>query len=461
METWKVLNPKGFYLCTGMLAGFKKFIRKETLFRREDRILLAVSGGLDSVVMTDLFHQSGLKFAIAHCNFKLRGKESDRDERFVMKLAKRYEVPFFVQSFPTKDYSKNMGISVQMAARELRYAWFEEILVSQGYRYVATAHHLDDQAETFFINLLRGTGISGLHGILPKQGSVIRPMLFTGRDEIMKFAGLNHVTYREDSSNRSDKYLRNRIRRQVIPLLKKINPDFPSAIKETIMHLREFEEIGNNSVEEIRKRITRKEKNGILIDIDALRKLTPQGTFAWELLSPFGFNKSVTDDILASLGRNPGKIFFSPTHRLTRDRETLILETIEKDKAIRNYAVGDFISTKKISVPIPLIFRKIKKSKETVIPTSRREASLDLGKIIFPLIIRRWEPGDSFHPFGMERKKKISRFFIDEKFSLPNKEKTWLLCSGEKILWVIGHRIDHRFRVTSHTSLVLRITSSG
>jgi tRNA(Ile)-lysidine synthase len=444
-----------------MLDGFKNFIRKEKLFDEEDKILLAVSGGVDSAVMAELFRSSGYKFAIAHCNFQLRGKESDEDEKFVRKMAKRYGIPFFIQSFPTSKYAKGMGISLQMAARDLRYEWFGEILRMEGYRFVATAHHLDDQAETFLINLLRGTGISGLHGILPKHGTLLRPMLFTGRDEILKFAKRNKIDFREDSSNRSDKYLRNRIRRHVIPLLEKINPEFPSAIRETISHLRDFEKIGNLMVNEVRDQITQREKERILINIDAIRRLRPLETFAWELLSPYGFNRSVTGDILKSLNRSSGKTFLSETHRLTRDRKTLILEPVEKDIHPICYKVIDFKSSKKLTVPVSLFFRKIKKSEITVIPVSRYEASLDLHKITFPLTIRKWAPGDAFHPFGMNGRKKLSRFFIDEKLSLPDKENTWLLCSGDKIAWVIGHRIDHSFRITSKTREILRVTMKG
>ncbi len=444
-----------------MLDGFKNFILKENLFNGEDKILLAVSGGVDSVVMTRLFREAGYSFAIAHCNFNLRGKESDGDENFVRKIAKRYGVPFFSNSFPTTIYAKERGISLQMAARELRYEWFGELLKKENFRFVATAHHLDDQAETFFINLIRGTGIAGLHGILPKQDTLIHPMLFTCRDEILTFAKRNRITYREDSSNSSDKYLRNRIRRQVIPLLKKINPEFPSALKETIHHLRNFEEIGNTLIESVRKRITTRDKARQLIHIAGLRELSPLETFSWELLSPYGFNRSVISDIISSLDSSPGKIFFSKSHCLTRDRECLIINPIVTILLSKTYTIEDFVQSKTVHRPVRLSFIKLRKTNVTEIPTSENVASLDLRKLTFPLSIRKWQSGDAFHPFGMKGRKKLSRFFIDEKFSIPEKENTWLLCSGDKIAWVIGHRIDHRFRITSKTREILRLTFRG
>jgi len=441
-----------------MLNDFNNFIRKEQLFDTTDLILLAVSGGLDSIVMTELFYLSDLKFGIAHCNFNLRGNESDKDEQFVRDIAARYRVPVFVTSFPTSDYAKKNGISIQMAARELRYNWFEKLRVQEGYAFIATAHHLDDQIETFFINLLRGTGISGLHGIPPKQGTIIRPLIFAFRRQLEKFAKERSLPYREDISNKSVKYVRNRIRHHILPLLKEINPEYDQAITETINRIREFEQIGYQLIDERRHQIIKRERDRHIIEIVRLRALTPISTYAWELFSPFGFNQSVIDDILTCTDDVAGKTFFSPTHRLIKDRKHLIILPIEKEKKSRQYRIPDFKEKKKILQPLQLFFRKQSFTKTVEIPISRNCASLDYKKLEFPLTLRKWAAGDAFYPFGMNKKKKISHFFIDEKFSISDKENAWLLCSGRQIIWVVGHRIDNRFRITSQTKEILQIT---
>jgi len=441
-----------------MLNDFNNFIRKEQLFDTADPILLAVSGGLDSAVMTELFHLSHFKFGIAHCNFNLRGKESDKDEQFVRELAAQNHVQVFVKSFPTSEYAASHGISIQMAARELRYDWFEKLRVQEKYSFIATAHHLDDQIETFFINLLRGTGISGLHGIPPKQGIIVRPLLFTFRRQLEKFVSERGLPFREDSSNNSVKYIRNRIRHQILPLLKEINPEYDQATTETINRIREFEQIGFQVIDERRNQIIKRERDRHIIEIARLRALTPIGTFAWELLSPFGFNQSVIDDILACQDHVAGKTFFSPNHRLIKDRKHLIIMPLEKEKKSRVYRISNFKVKKKIIQPLPLLFRKLPYTKTVEIPISKNCASLDCKKLEFPLTLRKWEAGDAFYPFGMNKKKKLSHFFIDEKFPLSDKENTWLLCSGRQIIWIVGHRIDHRFRITSQTKAILQVT---
>ncbi len=440
-----------------ILDDFRNFAEKENLFNAGDPVLLAVSGGLDSMVMTELFHLNRQKFGIAHCNFNLRGEESDKDEQFVRETAKKYRVPVFVTSFPACEYAKEKGISVQMAARELRYNWFEEIRTREGFYFIATAHHLDDQIETFFINLLRGTGISGLHGILPKQGTIIRPMLFAFRQQLATYAKEQKLKFREDSSNQSDKYIRNRIRRQVLPLLKEINPEYSRAITETINRVRDFEQIGNQLIKSMQSLIIKTEKDRSIIDIAGLKKLSPLRSFAWELISPFGFNQEVIDEMLACPDHVSGKTFFSPSHRLIKDRMYFIIQPLRTEKKSHLYRIENFWKKKTIRVPVPLSFRKIRNSGNIDIPASGKWASLDADKLEFPLILRKWEAGDFFHPFGMNKKKKISHFFIDEKFSLYDKENTWLLFSGQQVIWVVGYRIDHRFRVTSRTKEILRI----
>jgi len=446
-----------------MLKEFKTFISDQTLFNPNDRILLAVSGGIDSVVMSELFHRAGYVFGIAHCNFGLRGKESDADEAFVEKLAGKYKVPFYCKQFLTVKDAKEKRISIQMAARELRYQWFEELLLKEKYHSIATAHHLDDQVETFFINLLRSTGIAGFHGILPLQGNLVRPLLFTYRDSIEGFARKYKLNCREDSSNLETKYLRNKIRHEVIPIFRELNPAFPHILTETILRMRETEVIFRNSIEEARKKIIRKDKNGIHIRIEDLKKLTPVDIYAFELLYPFGFNEAVIRDILHSPDDSSGKIFYSPTHRLIKDREELILNPLpdKKESRLKNAEISIPENKKETRKPIHLTFTKTATGKKFSIDTSKEVANLDLRKIVFPLILRRWKKGDSFYPFGLNKKKKLSDYFIDNKLSIPEKENTWLLCSGIHILWIVGHRIDHRFRVTSQTKEVFQVRWIG
>jgi tRNA(Ile)-lysidine synthase len=442
-----------------MLKEFKSFIASEKLSGTENKILLAISGGIDSVVMSELFHRAGYSFGIAHCNFGLRGMESDADEAFVEQLAKKYKAPFFCKRFLTAKDANKKGISIQMAARELRYKWFEEIRIKEKYSSIATAHHLDDQMETFFINLLRSTGIAGFHGILPKQGNLIRPLLFSYRVNIEAFARKYKLAFREDSSNAEIKYLRNKIRHEIIPIFRELNPAFQQILSETIQRMRETEVIFRNSIEEARKKIIRNDKTGTHIRIGDLKQLTPIDIYAFELLSPFGFHEAVIRDILHSPDDASGKIFYSSTHRLIKDREELILNplTSKKESRLKNAEISIPENKKEIRKPIHLSFIKTTTGKKFSIDSSKEVANLDLRKIMFPLILRRWKKGDSFYPFGMNKKKKLSDYFIDRKLSIPEKENIWLLCSGLHILWIVGHRIDHCFRVTSHTKEVLQV----
>ena len=442
-----------------MLKEFKTYISDQDLFKPNDRILLAVSGGIDSVVMSELFHKAGYSFGIAHCNFGLRGKESDADEVFVEKLAGRYKVSFYCKRFLTTKDAKEKGISIQMAARELRYQWFEEIRVNEKYAFIATAHHLDDQVETFFINLLRSTGIAGFHGILPRQGNIIRPLLFSYRDNIEAFARKYKLIFREDSSNQETKYLRNKIRHEVIPVFRELNPAFPQILTETILRMRETEIIFRKSIEATRKKIIRNDNNGIYIRIEELRKLSPVDIYAFELLSPFGFHEPVIRDILHSINDPSGKFFYSSTYRLIKNREELILNPLSENKEsrVKNAEISIPENKKEIRKPVHLSFTKTTTGKKFSIDPSKEVANLDLRKIVFPLLLRRWKRGDSFYPFGLNKKKKLSDYFIDSKLSILEKENTWLLCSGIHIIWIIGHRIDHRFRVTSQTKEVLQV----
>ncbi|MCK9202990.1 MAG: tRNA lysidine(34) synthetase TilS [Bacteroidales bacterium] len=450
-----------------MVDPLQRFISENDLFSPDSHILLAVSGGIDSVVMTDLFYRAGYHFGIAHCNFQLRDKESQDDEQFVRDLAAKLKVPFFVKKFDTSGLAAQEGISIQMAARKLRYEWFEETRSDHHFDFIATAHHLDDQIETFFINLIRGTGIQGLHGIMPKKGRIIRPMLFTSRKEIETYAFSHPISWREDRSNSETKYLRNKIRIEILPLMKSINPDFLNGITGAIHQIRNIEAIWKDEVNRTRQKIIHETGHEIRIDIPKLARLKPLQPLAWELLSPYGFNETVIHDLLSSLQKESGKVFFSKTYRLIKNRDELILEPLgisvsDSPSGHSRYAgpeqqylidYGDFIT----ETPLSLRFSIKTIDQKFEIPLTPSIASLNLSRLSFPLILRRWQTGDTFYPFGMNKKKKLSDFFIDHKFSLPDKENCWLLCSGKQIVWVIGYRIDHRFRITSRTEKILQV----
>ncbi len=446
-----------------MLNLFKSYIQQEKLFSSKEKILLTVSGGIDSVLMCELFHLAELKFGIAHCNFQLRGDESDQDEVFVKTLAKKYKVEFHSIKFDTSSFAKKNKLSTQIAARQLRYKWFEEIKEEFKYKYIATAHHQDDSIETFFINIIRGTGISGLHGILPKQGNIIRPMLFTTKEEIKAYAKKNKIKYREDSSNASDKYVRNKIRHLIIPVLKELNPSLEKTITNNIQHLRDVELIYKNDIENKRSKIVKastKNINETIISIKLLKKLKPITTYLFEFLKPFNFNAATVEEIIVALDAESGKQFFSDTHRLIKDREYLIIEKLKVQSSktpVQSLKVqsAKFVvrrNQKEIAIDeLKLSFNKSAKTLNFKLLTLNSLAQLDFGKLEFPLEIRKWQKGDTFYPLGMKGEKKLSDFFIDKKLSINQKENTWLLTSKGKIVWVIGQRMDDRFKITDTT----------
>ncbi len=446
-----------------MHSSLQSFIKKENLFSPSEKILLTVSGGIDSVMMCELFYKAGFKFAIAHCNFQLRGEESNGDEKFVAALAEKYNAPFHIITFNTSAFAKKNKLSIQIAARQLRYQWFEEIREKFNYKYIATAHHQDDSIETLFINLIRGTGISGLHGILPKLGNIIRPMLFTNKIEIEKYASKNELQFREDRSNASDKYVRNKIRHQVIPVLKELNPVLEKTITDSMRHLRDIELIYKNDIEAKRSEILKQENSTVLISIKQLKKLDPAVTYLYEFLKPFNFNTSSSSEIIAALESESGKQFFSTTHRLIKDRDFLIIEKISGPKnqipGTNEIQASEKFQIKKsqkelIFNGLRLNFKTDAKPANHLLQTKNTCANLDFDKLKFPLEIRKWQQGDAFYPLGMKGRKKLSDFFIDKKLPISQKENIWLLISGGSIAWVIGQRIDERFKITNKTQKI-------
>ena len=432
-----------------MVQKFNEHIVATLPFLKEKKLIVACSGGLDSVVLTHLCTSSKLDFALAHCNFSLRGAESDADETFVANLASRLGVDFFVQRFDTEQYAENHRISVQMAARELRYKWFDELLQSKGLDYVLTAHHADDSLETFLINLSRGTGIEGLSGIPEVNGTIVRPLLPFPREAVLEFAATGGIDWREDSSNASSKYLRNKIRHDVVPLLKGLQPALLQNFQHTQDYLRQTKDLANNYLEELRSKLFQQGNGVVEIPIAELQKLKPLDAYLYGLFNGYGFTE--WNDVRDLLTAESGKQVFSKTHRLLKDRECLILaEMMPEQKA--TYRVD--LDGSRDGLPINIQLEEV----ESFEKQAQNVVFLDKEKLIFPLELRNWKKGDYFYPFGMRGKKKLSKFFKDEKMDLISKEKQWLLCSDDEIVWVLGKRADERFKVEKSTQKILKIT---
>ena len=437
-----------------MLSAFQSYVTHSLGLGSQENILLAVSGGIDSVVMADLFIRSGFHCAFAHCNFGLRGEESEGDEYFVRNLASVKGIPCFTRRFNTEEYAAAHKISIQMAARELRYAWFEQLRKEKTFRRVAVAHTRSDQIETFLINLSRGTGIRGLTGMQAVAGNLIRPVLFAGRTDIQAYARSQQLPYREDASNQEVYYTRNRIRHLIIPGFQELNPRFEQTLEDNIRKLKEVEEVFLDAVEQAKELLVNRAGDHVWIDLNGLNNRAAPATLLFEILKDYHFSSPQAQDIFASLTGSPGKQFFSPTNRLIRDRDRLIITPCEEE-CERIYYIEEEIGM--INEPLRLAFRIVENSPGNEFPRNRDIACLDYGLVSFPLIIRKWRKGDYFHPLGMEGMKKLSDFFIDRKYSLLEKEKAWLLAMGDRILWIIGERIDHQFRVTEDTSRILQI----
>jgi tRNA(Ile)-lysidine synthase len=436
-----------------MLNRFFEFVKEKQLFEPHQKVLLAISGGIDSMVLLHLFEKSGFEYGIIHCNFNLRGKESDGDETFVRQQVLIHGVPAFFKNFETEEYAQLNGISIEMAARELRYEYFEKIRQEHHYDFIATAHHQDDLIETFFLNLSRKTGIRGLTGIKEKTGNLIRPLLFAGRPEIEDFARANFIDFREDSTNNEVVYQRNFLRHKVLPLLQELNPAFKKNILASIENLRETEQVYTNCIQNESKKVLQEKRTEPVIEIEALLKTQFPKVLLFEILSGFNFNAAVTDEIFQSFSNDSGKQFFSKTHRVVKDREQLFITPLgEREERIF------YIEKEDIELFEPMHLGLEKESAEGFkIRKESRFACLDFNQLEFPLLIRKWRQGDYFQPLGMTGLKKVSDFFIDEKIPLHEKENTWLLCSGRKIVWIMGLRIDNRFKITPETKTVFKI----
>ncbi|MCO4293572.1 tRNA lysidine(34) synthetase TilS [Solitalea sp. MAHUQ-68] len=422
------------------LLPFKNFITTQGLFNPNEKVLLAVSGGVDSVMMARLFEAAHFNFGIAHCNFQLRGADADTDSAFVSQLAQELGVAYHQVKFNTLAFAEGRKISIQMAARELRYSWLREIKKEYGYDYIAVGHHKSDTVETVMINMLRGTGLAGLHGILAKRDDIIRPLLFLTRDEIESMANMCSVNFREDLSNRSSKYVRNKLRNEVIPILKEINPDLERSFSQTIEYVKESEELVNLYLDEKRELLFKFQKDEILIDIEKLQHEKQLHGLLYGLLRPYGFLSSTVTEIIGAFDAQPGKQFYSPSHKILKDRTELILTSL---------------STETEPLSIERLFNaRVETNKSFGIPFSNQIGCFDYDKLKFPLEVRNWQAGDAFTPLGMKSKKKLSDFLIDLKIPLNEKEKVKVVLSGTDIIWVAGYRINDRYKITPNTQKV-------
>ena len=443
-----------------MLEKFKKYIAANNLIKPGDRILLAVSGGIDSMVMTHLFLQTGNKLGIAHCNFSLRGEESDLDEEMVSKYAAEHNIEMFSTRFETKAYARENGLSVQMAARELRYRWFEQIRKDHGYDSIAIAHNLNDNIETMMINLIRGTGVPGLTGMKPDVNNIIRPMLFATRQEIIYYCNRNSINYREDLSNADTKYLRNKIRHLIIPMLKEINPSVESTLNETAERFTGINEIVNDYINDLREKVSDITDEYIAFNISLLKPYIHKKVILFELFRPYGINDVPLTDLIHLIEGKTGGRLFTGTHRIVKNRKELLVQSTRHEKdGIR--LILSFSHFERI--PEIENVKSVRITGKFKIPDSQSIACIDPDKLSFPLVVRKWNTGDYFYPLGMNHRKKLSDYFIDRKYSIFDKENALILESEGKIVCILGDRIDNRFRITdsSKNALIINVRQKG
>ena len=433
-----------------MLALFQEHIAQQKLFQKEERILLAFSAGIDSVVLAELLLASKFKIGIAHVNFQLRGNESDENENFAKAFAAKHSLPFYSIRFDTEAFAAQEKISIQMAARKLRYDWFETIRLNENYDSIVTAHHLSDSIETFFINVSRGTGIAGLHGISLHINYIKRPLLPFTKKEITAYAEKNNFEWQEDSSNQKDAYLRNQIRHHIVPEFEKINPSFANQMDELLLEISEVEKIKNIWLSDLQNIGLEKKDGHIRISIDWLKSLAQGKYFLSQTLKSFGFSITSSNDCWKALDKQSGIQFFSASHRLVKDRTHLLIETLSEEQLAQQAAATHFLwqPSQMVLDLGPFVIEGLESTSVPALDQlSSNQACLNADLLEFPLQIRKWQAADSFQPLGMQGNKKLSDFFIDEKFSLIEKDNTFVMVSGTDIVWVIGHRISEKYKV--------------
>jgi tRNA(Ile)-lysidine synthase len=455
-----------------LLNSFQQYIKQQHLFQPKDKLLLAVSGGVDSVVLCELCKQAGYDFVIAHCNFQLRGEESERDEEFVRALAEKYGVVFYSKTFDTKTVSQKEKKSIEATARDLRYNWFNELIGNTQLaksnevpavncplpvaHWLLTAHHANDNIETVLMNFFRGTGIKGLHGILAKQNKIIRPLLFATKKELVAFADENKLQFVTDYTNAENDFTRNYFRNELIPSIQKVFPEVEENILKNIGRLGEAEELYNQAITLHKSKLLQQKGNEIHIPVLKLQKVQPLATIVYEIIKHYNFTAHQTEEVIALLESESGKYVQSSSHRIIKNRKWLIISP-NQTTAAQNILIEEEVSLQFAMGTLQV--KKIINNQFSII-NNQQVAQLDAAEIKFPLLLRKWKQGDYFYPLGMQKKKKVSRFFIDQKLSLTQKEKVWVIESNKKILWVVGLRIDDRFKVTDKTKEVLQINLS-
>jgi tRNA(Ile)-lysidine synthase len=440
-----------------MLQKLSHILRQNFPFLKDKKLLIAISGGIDSVVLTHLLSVLNFNISLAHCNFNLRNTASDLDTVFVKELAEKLQIKCFTTSFQTAKIAKENKESTQITARNLRYTWFQETLQAHHFDFVLTAHHADDNLETFLINLTRGSGLDGFTGIPEVNGNIIRPLLKFSRNEIESFAKENGILWREDQSNASTKYVRNKIRHKILPVLKEINPSLLETFSKTIEHLKESAQIIDDSIEKISKNVVLKENGIAKFKVDKLQQLSNPKAYLYQLLKTYNFSEF--NDIYNLLSAQSGKQVFSKTHVLLKDRDVLILskrENLSEDQKAQEVTFSISKNTAKITTPVHLTLEEV--TEQSI--QNKNTIYVSKESLKHPLIVRKWENGDYFYPAGMQGKKKLSKYFKDEKLSLLEKQNTWLLCSADdSIIWIIGMRKDNRFKIETKTSKTyLKIT---
>lgn len=435
-----------------MQRKVQNYIEKHHLLTPGAKIVVGVSGGADSVALLHLLHSLAYDCIIAHCNFHLRMDESDRDETFVRNMASELKIPYYSIDFETTKYAEAHKVSIEMAARDLRYAWFEELRLKLNAEAILVAHHADDSIETLLMNLVRGTGLRGMTGIPARNGNVVRPLLCCSREEILNYLIKYDLEYVEDSTNASSDYTRNKFRNEVLPLLEKINPSVRQTLYKTVERFEDIEGVFNQAISEITTKIVIKSDKTTKIDVLQLKSLDNYSTVLFEILSPFGFNSTVVENISDCLNNDPGQLFYTTDFTLLHDRDYLIIFRNKENKN-QQYTINE--SDTFLTLPFKMDIQKIQITNNFLISKSKNLIHLDAEKLKFPLTLRHWQEGDSFVPFGMKQRKKLSDYFIDEKFTRFEKDACWLLISDTDIVWVVGHRTDNRFRVNDSTTQVI------
>jgi tRNA(Ile)-lysidine synthase len=436
--------------------AFLEFINKKKLFKKDDKLLVAVSGGCDSSVLSFLLYQNGFTFSLAHCNFHLRGSDSNADELFVEKLAENYNVKLYKQHFETNQYAIKNKYSIEEAARVLRYQWFEDLRETEGFDYIVTAHHLNDKVETMFINIAAGTGIKGLRSIKEKNGFIVRPLLFAEKKSIEQYAENNKIEYRFDKSNLNTDIVRNRVRKNIIPEFEKINVSFLKKMEENFEILDDIEIIYENYISTQLDSILRYDGGKLYINRKKILKKKPLTSILFEALSPYGFNASQIKLITRSLpSLQTGKFFESKDYKLVIDRKYLVIEKKDDNSKEKHFIINSPDET--INYPVKLKFELFLIQGNFQIKRNSNYAYFDADKVKFPLVIRKKVQADRFVPFGMSGSKLISDFITDNKLSYSEKQSLYLLTDSDEILWVIGYRINEKYKLDQNSKKVLLV----